>query len=180
MIPAIFVKYGICSFFILIIANHHIVASCNDFSRDILRVYALYLYFHIAYLCAARAGNEIRMITKCYEWSCFCSAISDCDGEVDACKKLFYFLVQAGSTNNYLIHIASEYIFYRIEYSLFYALVYHRHIHKQVNRFTFDKWEYLFSYYLFNNEWYGNDNRRLYFCECLLYKRRTWQTCEKI
>lgn len=123
MIPTFSVNCMFCSFFILVIAKHHIRTFGEYLSRNVMWVNAVYFHFLTVCSLSARTLCKCMPIAVTYNRGALCGSITDRIREVNTSQECFHFLIQCSSTNNNFISVTSKCLINLFADALFYFLL---------------------------------------------------------
>src|SRR5574344_2378893 len=133
MEPSLFVYYGFGSFFVLIIAKHHVGASAYYFTHYIIWVGRQNLHFHTVYATTTRVFRESIPGRVGDKWSTFCHSITYRIGEIDGVQKTFYFLIEWSTTKKYFVESTAKGIDNLFADCCFYLIIDDRHFKQNLH-----------------------------------------------
>ena len=166
-------------FGILVVSEHDIVASSDDFARNLFRIATQYLNLHAVYGCSARHWYAVFVVAVCDEWRTLGGAITHGYWEVDGMKECLNLLVEGCSSHDNLVEVASEGCLHLLAYLLLYHLTDDWHVHQQADTVGLYYREDALADNLVDDEWYCHNETWLHFGEGFGDERRTWQSGEE-
>ena len=167
MVPAVFIKCFTCSFFILVVTQHHVHTTRQNFARYVLGVLTVNLHLHVYNSLTARCWNKVLIICVGDDGCTFGCAITNGKGQVDTCEESFHFTVKRRSTDDDFVELSTESSSHLLLNLLVNLLVYHRHIKQQAHLVVLYLGENAFSDNLLDNQWHSDNYLRLNLGECL-------------
>ncbi len=180
VIPALIVEHLGRLLFILVIAKHHVDASCENLARDIQRVWTVDDDLLMLGSLAARSWFKLMPVLIADDRRTLRSTIAHGVRESYLVQEGVHILIEGSATHDDLIEVATESLIHLVA-NLRVDLVLEKwsraqHLHQR----TLHLREHLLLDDLFYDERHGDDNSWLHLCESLCYDGRRRSAGEEI
>ena len=179
MVPA--VHQGLCrSLFVLVVAQHHVVALGKNLAGDVLWVGAVNLQSHSR--CSLTAGTllELGPVLVCQNGGAFCCAIAHAIVEVDILQQSLNLGIDGSTAYDGLIEVAAECILQALADLLLYLVAYHWHLEQNTDLGILDLRKDGLAHNLLQDKGDANDDLGLDIGKCLEQYGRSWHLGEEV
>ncbi len=180
MVPAFGVDDLARGLLVFVVAQHHVHAAYKNLARNIARVGAVHLRFHIVDGPPARLRHKLAVVAIADKRGALRGAVAHGEGEFDALEEILDFLVQGCSADNDFIGFSAECVIHLLANHLLHLLVHHGHVQQQSHAIILNLREHFLTDDFLHNHGHGNDQRGLNLGIGLRDERGTRQSREEI
>ena len=158
VIPPVLVEGLACCLLVLVVAQHDVQALGQDFAWDGGWVWRVNLHLHVLHGTSAGARGKGVPVAVADDGSTLRSSVAHGVWEVDAFEERLHLLIEGGTTDNNLVHIATESLEHLLTNHFTHFLRNDRHLQQQSHTIVLNLGEHLLAHYFLNDQRHGDDH----------------------